>query len=260
MANLRLAQVDAPLLVQKRENGHQEPRGAEPALQRVALAERRLYGMERPVGGGQPFHGHHLGTVELRGNQVVGGSPVLDLGYWKSVAMAGNTFIGADTMVALRDATPTGQSWSGNTHRRDPAAHAWIRTTSSYTFSGWRSATGLAGGDQVQGGEPASPTVVVRQNPYEKGRANVVVLNWGSQSQVVVPLDGGLGAGEKYEVRNVQSLFGTPAAQGTFGGGTVTIPMTGVTPPTPVGLSASRAPKTGPRFDVFVVTKVDPKE
>jgi hypothetical protein len=65
-----------------------------------------------------------------------------------------------------------------------------------------------------------------------------------------------LSPGDRYEVRNVQKLFGAPIASGTFNGGAITLPMSGVTPPTPVGLSSSLAPKTGPDFDVFVVAKL----
>ena len=196
------------------------------------------------------------GTVQIKNNYVAGGSPVLDLGYWRTASVSGNLFYGADTMIALRDATPSGHSWSSNLHRRDPAARAWMRTLSSYTFSGWRSATGLAGGDQVQSGTPTATVVKVRPNPYESGRATVTVMNWGRQGSVSVPLSGVLAPGDRYEVRNVQRLFGSAVASGTFNGGTISLPMGGVSPPVPIGMSSSRAPKTGPDFDVFIVTKL----
>jgi hypothetical protein len=195
------------------------------------------------------------GTVEITDNHVAGGSPVLDLGYWRSASVSGNLFYGADTMIALRDATPSGHSWAGNVHRRDPAARAWMRTSSSYTFSGWRSATGLAGGDQAQSGSLNTTAVMVRPNPYEAGRATVTVMNWGQQGSVAVSLSGVLAPGDRYEVRNVQRLFGSPVASGTYGGGAISLPLGGVSPPAPIGMSSSRAPKTGPEFDVFVVRR-----
>jgi hypothetical protein len=100
-------------------------------------------------------------------------------------------------------------------------------------------------------------TVFVRPNQYERGRANVIVYNWNRQSSVTVSLDGVLAAGDRYEVRNVQDLSGAPVASGTFGGSSISIPMNGVAPPVPMGLSSSRAPRTGPDFDVFVVVKAD---
>ena len=41
---------------------------------------------------------------------------------------------------------------------------------------------------------------------------------------------------------------------GVYNGGTVNIPMTGVTPPTPLG-GPRMPPRTAPEFDVFVVQK-----
>jgi len=69
-----------------------------------------------------------------------------------------------------------------------------------------------------------------------------------------VDLSGIVPVGARYEVRNVQDLYGAPVASGSFGGGAVSIPLGGVTPPTPVGLTSSRSPRTGPYFDVFLVT------
>jgi hypothetical protein len=75
---------------------------------------------------------------------------------------------------------------------------------------------------------------------------------------IPVDLSGVLPLGAGYEIRNVQALFSAPVLSGTFTGGAVLLPMSGVTPPVPIGLSSSRAPKTGPDFDVFVVTKRNP--
>ena len=56
-----------------------------------------------------------------------------------------------------------------------------------------------------------------------------------------------------FGVRNVQDLFGTPVASGTYGGGSITIPIIAVPPPVPIGIT-SLAPSTGIAFNVFVVT------
>jgi hypothetical protein len=84
------------------------------------------------------------------------------------------------------------------------------------------------------------------------------VFNWGRQARVEVDVKGVLAAGDRYEVHNVQDLFGAAVSTGTLpaGGTTITIPLGGVRPPTPAGLSTSPAPRTGPEFDTFVVTRV----
>ena len=108
---------------------------------------------------------------------------------------------------------------------------------------------------QAAGQSSQSPTIFVRPNAYERGRANIVVYNWSGQSSVSVNLSGVLRSGDHYVVHNVQDLQGDAVASGTFDGGSVSLPMTGVTPPQPVGVGASPAPRTGPYFDVFIVTR-----
>jgi len=106
----------------------------------------------------------------------------------------------------------------------------------------------------TSGTKPTQPLVLVRPNAYEPGRAAVIIYNWSRQASVSVDLSSVLGVGRRYEVRNVQDLFGAPLVSGTFGGGTISFPMAGITPPTPVGLTSSPAPVTGPDFNVFLVT------
>ena len=73
-----------------------------------------------------------------------------------------------------------------------------------------------------------------------------------------VDLSGVVRVGDHYEIHNVHDLFGTPVSSGTFGGGPVDVPMTGVAPVLPVGVSPSPPPQTGPDFGVFVVTSARP--
>ena len=96
----------------------------------------------------------------------------------------------------------------------------------------------------------------MKANKYEQGRALVVVYNWGSQGSVNVNLSNVLRSGQRYEVRNVQNLFGAAVASGTFNGGSISVPMNGVNPPARLGRSTPTPPKTGPNFDTFVVVPV----
>ncbi len=159
------------------------------------------------------------GDVQVQGNYFVGGSPVLDVGYWTTFVASSNLFAGTGSILNLRNVSTIGQSLTGNTTVM-----------------------------------PTTTQVFVRAVPYEAGRANVIVYNFGHQGSVTADLSGVLAAGDRYVVRNVQDLFGTPVATGTYSGGSISLPMSGVNAPAPVGIS-SRAPKTGPDFDVFVVTK-----
>ena len=100
-------------------------------------------------------------------------------------------------------------------------------------------------------------TVVTRPNRYEPGRAFIAVVNPSRAPTVRVSLSGVLRTGQRYQVRNVQDPFGAPVASGTFTGELVSFPMSGVAPPVPLGRAMAPAPRTGPAFDVFLVTAAD---
>ena len=160
------------------------------------------------------------GSVQLADNYFVGAATVLEVGYWSSLSASGNRLMGTGTVVKLNNSSQ-----------------------STSTFSG-----------QTQSAFPTSTRVVVRKNPYETGRANIVVYNWGRAGAVTVDLAGVLPVGAEYQIHNVQRLHGAPVASGTFGGGSLSLPIDGVSPPVPVGMSSSRSPATGVEFNVYVVT------
>lgn len=99
---------------------------------------------------------------------------------------------------------------------------------------------------------PTGVRVLVRPNQYVPGRANITVLNWDKAPTVGVSLKGILKAGTPYEIRNAQNFFGPAVLSGTYdGSSTLSLPMNGLAPATPIGRTAP-AP-TGPEFQVFVV-------
>lgn len=159
------------------------------------------------------------GSVEVTNNYVVGGSPVLSMGYWSSSTVSGNNFIGTSSVLSLDDPALSPTKFAGQT------------------------ATALPGGTKV----------VVRRVSYEKGRAIVAVYNWGNSGSVDVNLDGILPLGAQYEIRNVQNWNGGPVASGSFNGGSVSLPIQAVPPPPPVGWTTKTAPATGTVFGAYVV-------
>ena len=101
---------------------------------------------------------------------------------------------------------------------------------------------------------PSGTRIVIRPNQYEAGRAHVTVYNWDLMSTVSVDLTGILAVGTAFEVHNAADFFGAPVLVGTYAGGSITLPMTGLSVAAPVGLTAP--PATGPELNVFVVLPV----
>jgi hypothetical protein len=200
-------------------------------------------------------------SIVVERNYVAGGATGLEMRHrWLDAGVRDNTFAGS-TEVVRTGGTALGlaYSWTGNRYYRDPAATGWEHDGTGYDFASWKAQTGLGAADQVDGALPAAARVVVRPNRYEPGRAHVAVYNWPRAASVSVDLSAVLRTGDRYEVRNVQDVFGVPVVAGTFDGTPVAFPMTGVAPPAPIGRSTPRqAPRTGPEFDAFLVTTVSP--
>jgi hypothetical protein len=146
-----------------------------------------------------------------------------------------------------------GYAWSRNVFHADPSARWRYDATTTTVPSVWRDLTGLGAFDEIIPTLPTQTRVFVRPNKYERGRAHIAVVNWGGEGTVSVELHGILHKGDRYLVRNVQDLWGTPVASGTYDGSPIVLPMNGVTPPAAVGRPGT-PPRTGPFFDTFLLT------
>ena len=195
------------------------------------------------------------GDIVVDGNYAVGGASGLEMRLrWTRAEVKRNVFVGGPTTAMVSTGgSVAGYQWDGNVWYRDPTAAAWRHDDTDYSFDAWRSATRLGGTDQAIAVAPAATQVFVRQNKYESGRAFIVVYNFASDSVVDVDLSSVLRPGGHFEIRNVQAVFGPAVVAGTYAGGEVAIPMSGVEAPVPIGRPTRQAPKTGPRFDVFLV-------
>ncbi len=195
--------------------------------------------------------------MSVTNNYLVGGGPVFRLYNWTSATVQNNTLIGAGTSGSMIDqeGSAAGYTWGGNTYYGNSSASEWVWGSSSLTFSGWRQATGLGGTDTYAGTRPTGVKVFVRPNQYEPGRANVIVYNWDRVGSVAVDLSAVLTPGDQYEIRNVQAYWGTPATSGTYGGGSVSVPLSAVSAPTPIVGWPGSTPSTGTDFLVFVVLR-----
>ncbi len=234
-----------------------------PARTSGMVAVHNLLYLSAGTGGINLRLGHYDAVynkdVVLRDNYAAGGSIELQMEReWDQATVENNVFLGS----SLTDEVRTGgvnvgaaYQWGGNVYYRDPSALAWRHDNTDYTFATWKSVTGLGTSDQATAVVPTTPQIFVRPNRYERGRAHIVVYNWDQRASVAVDVSGVVRVGDRYDVRNVQDVFGTPIAAGTYVGGPISIPMTGVQPPMPIGRVAPQAaPRTAPDFDVFLIT------
>ena len=196
------------------------------------------------------------GSITFSGNYLVGAGPVLEQRFWNSANVQGNTFSGSGTMVDFRDST-NGYTWKNNSYFRDSSASAWKYLGSSYSLPSWKTQTSLGSGDHGAS-VPTTTAIAVIPNSYEPGRANIVVYNWGNVSSIAVSVGGILASGDQYAVWNVQTILGSPVATGTYnGGGTISVPLAGVTPTAPIGGSPAAPVQTGPAFNAFLLVKTN---
>ncbi len=188
------------------------------------------------VGGLKPAD-----RIALRENLVwaIGGDTrAVQLGYSvanQSVMLSDNYFIGA-----LKFAQP----WSSITLEGNTLCTVTGVATASYPDNTYLTK------------DPTAPRVFVRPNKYEPGRAHVVVYNWTRAATVAVDPSSVLAPGARYELRNAQDVLAAPVLSGTWTGGALQVPTTGLVPAQPIGSPGSYdlADQTGTLFNVFLLT------
>jgi hypothetical protein len=201
------------------------------------------------------------------GNYLVGETQVIN---WKAITFTNNTlttglFAQGGSKVSLwhlsNGAVKTGHTWNNNqyfvplTASSKPFSFALNGAWSYHLFPAWQL---LAGFDTNSTWSPTAPTglhTFVRPNVYEKGRAHVIVYNWSGAGSASVDLSGVLNSGDRFEVRHGQDFYGAPVMNGTYAGGSVSIPLVARKPANPLGTGWRQPPTVSPVFNVFVVIK-----
>lgn len=211
-------------------------------------------------------------------NNIAEPSDAITLNYWSGVQVAGNTFYqheGSYGKVAFLRGTNSNYSWNNNTYyapsailncpseqKRAPFyAFGLVGSCgagAALDFNEWKQGTGFDSNSTFYSVRPTGKQIIVRSNAYEMGRANITIYNWDLSSAVTVSLaNTGLAAGQRFEVRNVQDYLGAPVLSNQVysPGMTISLPMTGLTVASPIGLSQTPS-STGPEFAVFVIVPV----
>jgi len=223
------------------------------AIEDNIIFNNQAYGLH-----GYSSIGNYINNILVRGNASFNNGLITDLGGRPDLFIGGTSATGIDVeqnYTYRNDGGQTlamglGSATNGTLTLRD---NYLVGTTA---FTTWASITQSGNTTISLSAKPSGTRVFVRPNRYEAGRANVIVYNWSNAGSVSADMSGVMRAGDTYEIRNAQNFYGSPVATGTYGGGSVSIPMSGITAVRPLGRT-SNALSTGTQFGVFVVLKTN---
>lgn len=194
-------------------------------------------------------------------NQIVGGNRSFRMLRWRRARVDENVFYAASVgsfsqrLVTLEVPVRAEQYvWDRNAYFQTGASPPFIFQSRTMTFSGWQQSSGLDARSVYTTARPTGVQVFVRRNEYQRARAHIVVLNWDLRPDVTVDLsDVGLLAGQEFDIRDAQDLYGPPVLAGRYNSMPVTIAMRPRRPADAVGNVPGPVPHTAPQFAVFVV-------
>ncbi|HUB34987.1 MAG TPA: right-handed parallel beta-helix repeat-containing protein, partial [Bryobacteraceae bacterium] len=228
--------------------------GGEGGAQNILLAHNFTYFRPELSGYnemGDPWSPRN-GSAVVQDNYFVGGMDALDFWRWESLRVTHNLIMnGTHPMVNVvpLQAGPS-YEWDTNMYY---GSGSFTLDRAGRTWEAWRGAGGMDAQSHYGGTRPHGTVVAVRANRYERGRANIIIYNWDHVPSVAVNLAGILERGESYEVRDAQNFFGAPVRKGTYQGGPVELPMTGLSAAQPNGSVSRPHVHTAPEFAAFVV-------
>ncbi len=221
------------------------------------LTFRRNHAL-RMEGAAQTDIGYYDGGTNPAGNVVTDNYVTGELRVFRhtGITLTGNTVVstGGDALSTIRDKGPGPWNWNGNNYYRNGQSegNAFSTYTSDMGWAAWPSSTGFDAGSRYGTGKPSGQRISVIKNPYERGRALVVVWNWSGAGSATVDLSDVLTSGQAYEVRNAQRVWDAPALAGTYSG-PISLSLSAVTPYAPVARAQRPAASTGTLFQVFLV-------
>ncbi|WP_345325289.1 putative Ig domain-containing protein, partial [Novipirellula rosea] len=159
------------------------------------------------------------------------------LGSWQDVTFTGNTVFTESPWYAAQiselGAALDEYTWDNNTYVTD-AESPFIIEGALESFDQWQSQTGFDASSTLAN-TISGTLVTVHPNEYEPGRGHAVVYNWDRLDHVNLNLSSVVDVGASYEIYNVLDLDGAPVLAGVYDGASVSLPMTDVASPIPIG-------------------------
>lgn len=212
----------------------------------ILLAENFSYFPVQAYGGG--FNDLSTnGTITMVSN--VWANSYSQIFYWTNVVFNGNIqFVSVDIRIANTNYTTADY----NTYYKVVLNVPILYDQTNLTLAQWQSSLGNDLHGTATAIAPTGKWIYVRPNKYESGRANIIIYNWDKSDNVSVDVSSVLPVGAAYAVRNAADYAGNPVLSGTYGGGSISLPMTNLTVAVPIGM-ASAPTNTAPEFNVFVL-------
>lgn len=200
-----------------------------------------------------PAPGEEALKLTAINNYWIGGSKAIQIYNWKGLKFTKNTVYALSSQTLMvGQLQPDTYTWDDNTYYGSSIFELDDR---NQTFDTWKLITGLDKHSTYTPGRPTGLWTFVRPNLYESGRANITIYNWALRPSVAVDVSNVLKPGDRYEVRNAQDFFGSPVASGSYRGGTIPIPMAGLSVAQPIGLVPTPPKAVGPEFGAFVLLR-----
>lgn len=229
--------------------------GGNSGLSGFKVTNNHFYMTPDSLGGyneiGWIFSGSNDDAV-VTDNYFIGGRDTIAAFGWKTLTMVRNKILSLSNQVWMDTLIngKNGIAWNDNSYYG----------ISSFRYNGvlrdyntWKSLTGFDSSSSFSDSLPTGTWTFVRKNKCEAGRGHIVVYNWDSLNSVQVDVSSILTPGMSYQIRDAQDFYGAPVLQGTYGGGSVTLPMNLQSVEQIQGEKIVQPTHTNPQFGVFVV-------
>lgn len=203
--------------------------------------------------------------LELKGNDVVGGSTSILINEWQGVTLSGNSMFGSKERLVQISRTGGFSAFdflcSSNAYASAyPNPFLYSEAVGLISFARWQADTGYDINSSFSSALPVKNRIILRPNQFERGRAHIAVFNWELLPTVSVNISAaGLNLGDAFEVRDVQNYFGPPVIRGAYDGSPVVLPMDRTDVAALIGNVTHISNKhTGTDFGAFVVVPTGP--
>ena len=189
-------------------------------------------------------------------NYFIGGYMAFELWNWQTLTFRGNSLYSArsaDVYLQLVPPQNTGTyDWDANKYY---GLGQFYFLGQTQNFNGWKTATRKDAQATFAPGAPTGVWTFVSPNKYEAGRGHIAIYNWDKNESIAVDVTSVLTVGKTFEIRDAQNIFGPAVVSGTYAGGKVVIPMTGLSVMQPNGVVPNPPQHTAPQFGAFVIVQ-----